>query len=525
MQRITFDRPWPLFDTATTRAIEAAATAALPPHTLMQRAGQAIAKLARALAPHARCIWFACGSGNNGGDGLEAAMLLHCAGYSVVVTWLGSPETAPPDALLSWQRARDAGVVFVDEPPPLGKLGRQDLVVDALLGIGITATAHQAEKRLSLWLEHMRDTIANILHIDVPSGLLADTGQWAEGYAPTQPPRGIQRHTLSLLTLHPGLFTACGLDAAGTVWLDDLGYSTALTTVGMQPIRHRSTACLAGNNWAAAGWTKRNHVHASHKGHFGDVAVIGGEGLQARGLGMTGAAQLAAMAALYGGAGRVLLTLLDDAATTTLPQQPEIMLRHFEALDLARLTVVCGCGGGAAIAPLLPRILREAQELVLDADALNTIAADASLQTLLQERNADVGDYHTTLLTPHPLEAARLLKCSTTDIQVDRLAAAQSLAEQAGCVVLLKGAGSIVAAPRHIPCIHAQGNALLATAGTGDVLAGLAGSCMARLLALNKESNAFDAACIACALHGSAADSWPADSALTASALAQALHG
>ena len=138
MQRITADQPHALFDSAATRRIEAAAAAALPPHTLMQRAGRATARLALALAPHARRIWIACGGGNNGGDGLEAAMLLHRAGHPVVVTWLGTPGTLPADARQSWQRARNAGVPFADAPPPLGP---QDLCVDALLGIGLTAQA------------------------------------------------------------------------------------------------------------------------------------------------------------------------------------------------------------------------------------------------------------------------------------------------------------------------------------------------------------------------------------------------
>ena len=134
MQRITPAQPHALFSTAATRAIEAAAAAALPPHTLMQRAGRATARLALALAPHARTFWIACGSGNNGGDGLEAATLLHRAGHPVAVTWLGTPGGLPVDARLSWQRARDAGVPFIDAPPVLGP---QDLCVDALLGIGL----------------------------------------------------------------------------------------------------------------------------------------------------------------------------------------------------------------------------------------------------------------------------------------------------------------------------------------------------------------------------------------------------
>jgi len=524
MQRITFDRPWPLFDTAATRAIEAAATAALPPHTLMQRAGDAVARLARALAPHARCIWIACGSGNNGGDGLEAAMLLHRAGYPVVVTWLGTPETAPPDARLSWQRARDAGVVFIDEPP---KPGQQDLAVDALLGLGLSsaprAPGNPPDVRLLHHLQCLRTCYATILHIDVPSGLQADTGQWAEDLAPEEPLSAFQRahrHTLALLTLKPGLFTAGGRDTANTVWLDDLDTTQYNPpSNGLRPWIQRPAAYLSGYSTRKFNYlSKRNAPHSSHKGHFGDVAIIGGEGLQARGQAMTGAALLAASAALHAGAGRIFLSLLDDGATTALPQQPEIMLRHVDALDLARLTVVCGCGGGQAVTRVLPRVLELAARLVLDADALNAIAADCELQQLLHQRSEKQGG-EDTLLTPHPLEAARLLGTDTASIQADRLAAALALSEKFQCTVLLKGSGSVVADEGHLNIIP-FGNALLASGGTGDVLAGLIAAFMARTI---DPLRAAWAAAHACCLHGQAADRWPADQPLTASALAQSI--
>ncbi|MBS0391874.1 MAG: NAD(P)H-hydrate dehydratase [Proteobacteria bacterium] len=503
MQRITPDQPHALFDSAATRRMEAAAAAALPPHTLMQRAGRATARLALALAPHARCFWIACGGGNNGGDGLEAAMLLHRAGHPVRATWLGMPDALPADARLSWQRARDAGVPFADAPPVLGA---QDLCVDALLGLGLTAQprAQPPDTRLLAWLGHMHASPAPTLCIDLPSGLIADQGQFAPGLGMNGPPAAA-RHTLSLLTLKSGLFTAHGRDAAGSVWFDDLGVTTPAEAPG---------AWLAGPPPAAA------RPHASHKGSRGDVAIIGGEGLAARGMGMTGAALLAAGAALHGGAGRVLLALLDGGATTALPQQPELMLRRFEALALDSATVVCGCGGGAAVAAVLPQVLEQAPRLVLDADALNAIAADPQLQALLHARGQRPD--HATVLTPHPLEAARLLACDTASVQADRLAAARVLAERFACTALLKGSGSVIATSGQPPRINPTGNALLATGGTGDVLAGLVG---ARLAAAPRADAmaAFDAASHACWLHGAAADCWPQGQALTAGRLAQAL--
>jgi hydroxyethylthiazole kinase-like uncharacterized protein yjeF len=146
---------------------------------------------------------------------------------------------------------------------------------------------------------------------------------------------------------------------------------------------------------------------------------------------------------------------------------------------------------------------------VLDADALNRIAENTTLQTLLANRSAD-----TTVITPHPLEAARLLECSVAQIQADRLSAAQSLALRFKCVTVLKGSGSVIAAPQATPHINPTGNAKLATAGTGDVLAGLIGANLAG------DQSALDAACNAVYRHGLAADHWQG-TVLNASALCQ----
>lgn len=245
---------------------------------------------------------------------------------------------------------------------------------------------------------------------------------------------------------------------------------------------------------------------------FGDVAVIGGEGIARRGMGMSGAAVLAATAAASNGAGRVLLALLnDDIAGNAISPPAEIMLRRPDVLDLAKSTVVCGCGGGEAVAPVLARVLREARALVLDADALNAVSEDVELQQLLASRDGP------TILTPHPLEAARLLGWDDAHrVQADRLAAARALVERYRCVVVVKGSGSIVAGPGRLPAINPTGNGRLATAGTGDVLAGMAGAALAA-----NPSDAFAAAAAAVYRHGALADAWPADRPLTAWALAR----
>jgi hydroxyethylthiazole kinase-like uncharacterized protein yjeF len=217
--------------------------------------------------------------------------------------------------------------------------------------------------------------------------------------------------------------------------------------------------------------------------------------------GMSGAAVLASLAALHGGAGRVFLALLDTGSHSAVgATHPSLMVRHVESLDFQSATVVCGCGGADAVRAALPRVISTAARLVLDADALNAIAQDMSLQRLLKQRSARG---QATVLTPHPLEAARLLSCTTAEVQNDRLQAAQQLAEKTQSVVVLKGSGSIVAHPAQVPTINPTGNALLATAGAGDVLAGLIGAKMAQGVF------PFEAACRAVREHGSVADRWP----------------
>lgn len=475
MRRVTFDRPWPLHDVAASRAIEHSAAAKLPLHTLMERAGLAVARLALALAPHAKSIWVACGPGNNGGDGFEAAMHLQLWGKAVTVTWAGEEAKAPADACASLKRARDAGVAFAAQPP-----ARFDIAIDALLGIG---NARPLEGRMREWADRMNASAGVVLAVDVPSGLAGDTGTGDAVRA---------MHTLSLLTLKPGLFTAQGRDAAGEVWFDDLSADASA---------HAPTAWLSGPPATSP------RPHASHKGTWGDVAVIGGAP------GMTGAALLAASAALHAGAGRTFVGLLGDAMTVDI-SQPELMFRAWDSLDVGSMTVACGCGGDDAVRAALPKVISAARALVLDADALNAIAADVQLQAQLQARGRRG---RPTVITPHPLEAARLLGRSAKDVQADRLKAAHELAQSFGCVAVLKGSGTIVCASGRVPHVNPTGNARLATAGTGDVLAGLIA---ARLASAN---DAFDAASGAVFDHGRAADLWPDGQALTAGALARNL--
>jgi len=491
--------PLPLFGSTGTRVIETRAIAGLPAHTLMRRAGEATARLALALAPHARLAWVAAGPGNNGGDGCEAALWLQQHGKRSIVTLTGDPAGWPADAKDAFERARAGGVAFDIRAPSLSS---HDIAIDGLLGIG---GSRAPMDRLADAVRLLNGLACPVLAIDVPSGLNADTGQ------PFGADCVIATHTLSLLTLKPGLFTGAGRDHAGQVWFDPLGVEV--------PAEHAPDAWLCGHRSAGPGAVGRRH--AAHKGSFGDVVVVGGAD------GMTGAAILAARAAHAAGAGRVFVALQGAARHRTPdvdPMRPELMFRadwcESPPAVLAQTTVVCGCGGGDAIRAPLPRLVSLAVRLVLDADALNAIAGDRGLRAALLSRRTR---HLQTVLTPHPLEAARLLDGRTAEVQADRIGAAHELAERYGCIAVLKGSGTVVAAPGKVPVVNATGNAALASAGTGDVLAGLIGGRWAQAALTASEGEAFEVAAQAVAEHGAAAEP-PAPGALRAADLIETIY-
>jgi ADP-dependent NAD(P)H-hydrate dehydratase / NAD(P)H-hydrate epimerase len=496
MQKLCNTSLWPVYGQVALRRLETRLQASSR-QPLMQLAGLAAARLALAIAPHARYIWIAAGPGNNGGDGLEAALHLHHWGKQVVVSWMGSAAHAPSDAFMAWQRANAAGVNIQLAVPEawLTNMNEQDLCIDALLGLGANrALSPEMQARVRA----IHQCPGQVLALDGPTGLDLENGQWLGG-AEAENLAVHADHTLTYIAAKPGLFMGHGRDACGQIWLDDLGLRADDRDAPPQA-------------WLNAACARPIPSHASHKGSHGDVAVIGGESMTLNGMGMTGAAVLAATAALHAGAGRVILSLLSGQTAEHVP--PDLMQRDWQGLNLERMLVVCGCGGGQAIRTRMPEVLQRSAQLVLDADGLNAVAQDRTLQSLLSQR----AEMKPTVITPHPLEAARLLKTSTAQVQHNRLQAAKALADMFQCTVVLKGSGTVIAAPGQTSRINTSGNGRLATGGTGDVLAGLIGARMAQGL------KTFDAACSAVAQHGQAANDWPDDRPLTASALAHHLH-
>lgn len=484
-------RGWPLHDTAASRRMEAEAAASLPPHTLMGRAGNTVARLALAIVPRGRRVVVLAGPGNNGGDALLAAALLCEAGLKVGVVLLGDTWRRPPDAAWALAQARlRTGLQWL---PTWPSDETADLVIDGLLGLGLSRSPDQG---IAEAIHSANRRKLPVLAIDLPSGLDGDRGTTFDGVAVRA------SHTVALLSLKPGLFTAEGRDHSGRIWFDPLGVEPPPS-----PLR---LAALPVPGYSP---------HTAHKGRFGDVVVIGG----ARG--MSGAATLAAHAALAAGAGRVFVALLSSAQPQGMTR-PELMQRDANEVlvsdQLRQRTVVAGCGGGDAMRPCMPVLLQYAKALVLDADALNAVACEVSLQAALVARGC-AG--RLTVLTPHPLEAARLLNTTVQAVQSDRWSAARSLAERFGAVVVLKGSGSLVATPGGGVTVHAFGNARLATAGTGDVLAGTIGALWSRRADdVNDLDSLAETASTAVARHGLAAEQAPGDGPLLAADLITAMQ-
>ncbi|QOT77939.1 NAD(P)H-hydrate dehydratase [Cupriavidus basilensis] len=476
----------PLYDVAAVRHIEAAAMASLPAFALMSRAGAAAAAWLAHHAPAGPLVLLA-GPGNNGGDALVAATRLHQAGRQVQVWLTAEPDRLPADAGRAWLEARAAGVILhaIPESACHGTLPPFPpdtcALVDGLFGIGLNRAA---DGFTAQWIAHLAESRLPVFSLDIPSGLFADTGAGA--------PAVRALRTLTFIGAKPGLLTLDGRDCAGEVDIAPLG----LLYPPAQP------ACAMVNvpaSFAAALPTRR---HATNKGTFGSLAVIGG------GIGMTGAPLLGARAAQHLGTGRVHIAFLAQPAPLIDLVHPELMLHPIAEIELTNMSALVigpGMGTGTAARKQLAQLLQasvaatEPPALVLDADALNLLAADPALAAMLG------GGPPVRVMTPHPLEAARLSGISVAEIQRDRLAAARSLAAQWQAVVVLKGSGTVIASPPDAlgsvsVSINPTGNAGLATAGTGDVLAGMIGALLAQGMP------ALQAAQAAVWLHGRAAD-------------------
>ena len=440
------------------RALEQRYASSTP--ALMERAGHAVAALAlrRFGVGH---ILACAGPGNNGGDAFVMARELAAAGCRVSILFRHDPLQLPADAQLAYAACCHPCIEFCREVPP----ANFSLVVDGLFGIGLKRPISGEMAEL---VQRINAFSGPVLALDVPSGLDADTGKAHEIAVKAD-------LTATFIAGKPGLFTNDGRDHCGEVCLLDLDI----------PPQPASGKLLAPSDFRSSLSPRQ---HNSHKGTYGTLAVIGGAP------GMAGAALLAGRAGLLLGAGRVLVGMLERI--TVDPAQLELMLRSpGDAIAQATAVVIGpGLGQSDTAVELIRRLTSADFPLLLDADALNLLASHPVLAKHIARRHSP------TVLTPHPTEAARLLGIETADVQNNRIDAALSLAKHYQACIALKGCGTVLAHPDGRWRINTTGNPGLASGGTGDVLAGIAGALLAQNI------SAWEALCAAVHLHGSAAD-------------------
>jgi len=433
--------PQPIYLTEDIRRIEKAAGEVTPP--LMERAGSAAAELAASITREdAKDVLVLAGPGNNGGDARIVSDFLKSRFFRVTVA------TRPSDI-------------------PEKTWG---LVVDGLFGIGL---ARDIEGDYARLVEYANRQTCPVLALDIPSGVHSDTGKMM-GCAVRA------THTITFIALKPGLLTLDGPDHCGEVTVAALDL--------------QASALLAPSAWVAEKDLFKEVLKPRprnfHKGMAGSLAILGG------GAGMTGAALLAGRAALKLGAGRVYVGFLEQTLSVD-PVAPELMLRHADdvlGLDLDALVVGPGLGRGERAGTLVGAALASDIPCVLDADALNLLSENEDLRKACARRSAE------TLLTPHPGEAATLLAESISTVQADRVSAARALSRHFNAHVALKGNGSVLAARDGHWFINTTGNPGMASAGMGDVLAGILGSLLAQRYAGEA------ALVLGTHLHGAAAD-------------------
>ena len=466
-----------LYTAEQMRAVDTAAIEGLgiPGGHLMERAGAAVAReVVRRFAPERAVIY--AGKGNNGGDGFVVARELVGAGVDVRVYAVGGRKGYKGDAKLNLDIAERLGLEIVDgvEAPD-----GADVVVDAVFGTGFSGAAEGAAAEA---IEVINDSIADVVAIDIPSGVDASSGEVAG-------PAVLADVTVALHAPKIGHFVTPGADCAGHVVVVPIGIPPTcdeetdvwvLTLEGLEPLL-------------------RPKGPSDHKRSVGRVLVIGGSA------GMTGAAALAAMGALRSGAGLVHCALPADLAG----EKPFIEVINRPAPGKGRLgaasaaalkaemremqATALGPGMGRAdeTVALVRELIKEPVPLLIDADGLWALSGELNL---LHGRSAP------TVLTPHEGELARLLGTSAQEVAARRLAHAREAAARSNAVVLLKGSHSIVAEPGGKAYVIPTGNPGLATPGTGDVLTGVITGQLAKGLP------PADAACLGGYLHGLAAD-------------------
>ena len=488
---------WSLVSADQMRALDAQTISSwgVSADVLMESAGRAVvdAMLSRwgsRMATREAQVHIVCGAGHNGGDGLVVARHLSLLGYRVRCVAVRSSSAPSSLWTLNAERARAVGVEVEND---LNVLPEQGIVVDALLGTGL---ARELREKIRGWVQRINQASGphvKVVSIDMPTGIHSETGQIMGAAVEAD-------LTVTIGSPKIGLALEPGRSHAGEIRVARVGIADALAgNPGPMP----AASCRM---WSSRAATLRfpQRPAAGHKGRFGHVLLLAGSE------GMAGAAALSATATLRAGAGLVTLgspRSLRDGLEAKLTEVMVCALPECAPAQLSREAVepaleLCSQRDVVAIGPGLGQhaqtqdlvrsvVIGTSCPLVLDADGLNAFGEDIGM---LRSRAAS------TVLTPHPGEAARLLGVSAAEINADRLSSARRLAQEAGCVVLLKGAGSVVAAPEGTALVNPTGGSYLAMAGTGDVLTGMVAAFLAQGL------EAMTAAALAAFLHGACAD-------------------
>ncbi|HET7570076.1 MAG TPA: NAD(P)H-hydrate dehydratase [Gammaproteobacteria bacterium] len=435
---------------------------------LMERAGAAAFAAMRRRWPAARRIGVVAGGGNNGGDGYVLVRLARAHGLNATVFALREPKAGGDAARAAARFAEAGGRVkpFMDFAD-----GTFDLVVDALMGTGLD---RDLQGDFARTVEAINANAAPCFAIDIPSGLHADSGA-VMGCAVRA------AATITFIGAKCGLFTGRGPVFTGAVDFAGLDVPASVRD-GLPPAARRVTEA---DLRAALPPRERD----AHKGKFGHVLIAGGD------LGMPGAVRMAAEAALRSGAGLVSVYTRPAHVAAVVGTRPELMCHGGDDADgmaelIDKATVVAvgpGLGQGDFGRTLLARAMAADKPLVVDADGLNLLAAQPAAR----------GNW---ILTPHPGEAARLLGSSADNVQADRFTAAAELADRYDAVIVLKGAGTIVAAPDRTPALIDRGNPGMAAGGMGDILTGIIAAVLAQT------GSPFEAACAGAFAHAAAGD-------------------
>lgn len=430
---------------------------------LMENAGAACAKVIRSKFDRTdkRAVCVLCGKGKNGGDGFVAARKLYENGYKVQVFLVMGAPTAE-NAKEMYSRLTDSGIPIVAYDPHSESQRRQlqnaDILVDAVFGTGFSGVLPDSIQDLAAFLDTVNGYTVSI---DLPSGLSADSGEFV-----SHPVKADL--TISVMALKKALVTPPAKDFAGEIQVVSIGIPEQL----YKP--YEKVFAFTDDDISALFPTRKSDAN---KGDFGKALVVAGS------YEMPGAALLSCSACVESGAGLVRLAFPETAYAAVTAAVPEKILcplpanrfgrismqgeaKLLEALSRSTACLIgCGLGLDYDTEALVKSVLHNAKiPLILDADGINAVADDIDI---LREASVPV------ILTPHPGEAARLLGCTPQDVQANRMDACRELCEKTGAVVVLKGAGTVISANGKQFSVNLTGNAGMATAGCGDMLAGM----------------------------------------------------